>query len=183
MKKGLILLADGFEQVEALETSDVLQRTHKIEVTLASISGSLEVASSHGLIVKADALLSELDPKDYDFLVLPGGKVGVDNLDASPLVHKTIESFAKEGKLIAAICAAPSILGKMGLLDHKKYTCFPGFQEGKGEYLDVPSVKDGALITGHSMGYTLPFAETIVRYFYGMEGQKAIASGIYGLEE
>lgn len=182
MIKGLILLADGFEQVEAIGTMDILQRTHQIEVTSASISKHLEVESSHGLEVKADALLENLHPEDFDFIVLPGGKRGVDNLDASKAVHKAIEHFLSAKKLVAAICAAPSILGKMGALDHKKYTCFPGFQAGKGEYLDVASVKDGALITGHSMGYTIPFAEAIVRYYLGMDGQKAIAPGVYGLQ-
>lgn len=178
--KALLLLAEGFETVEALQTVDVLTRTHKIEVTTASISDSLIVASSIGIEVKANAFLSEINPQKYDFLVLPGGKKGVENLGKSPLVLKTIAFFLDNGKDVHAICAAPSILGGLGYLDGLPYTCFPGFQKGNGDYRDEGVVVTPHIITGHSMGYTLFFAEAIVEKYLGQEGLKAIAPGIYG---
>ncbi len=176
----LVLLADGFETVEALQTVDVFRRTHRIEVTTASISATRSVVSSIGIEVKADALLSEIDPQNYDFLVLPGGKLGVENLGKSPLVLKLVAKFLDEGKDVHAICAAPSILGGLGYLDGLPYTCFPGFQKGKGDYKDVGVVVTPHIITGHSMGYTLPFAEAIVAHYFGEEGKRAVAPGIYG---
>ena len=178
--KALLLLAEGYETVEALQTVDVLTRTHRIEVTTASISDSLVVPSSIGIEVKANALLREIDLQNYDFLVLPGGKKGVENLGKSPFVLTTIAAFLDKGKDVHAICAAPSILGALGYLDGLPYTCFPGFQKGKGIYQDVGVVVTPHIITGHSMGYTLPFAEAIVEKYLGKEGKEAVAPGIYG---
>ena len=178
--KALLLLAEGYETVEALQTVDVLTRTHKIEVTTASISDSLIVPSSIGIEVKANALLKEINLQNFDFLVLPGGKKGVENLGKSPLVLETIAFFLSNEKDVHAVCAAPSILGGLGYLDGLPYTCFPGFQKGKGEYKDTGVVVTPHIITGHSMGYTLPFAEAIVAKYFGEEGKAAIAPGIYG---
>ena len=181
MKKGLMLLGNGFEETEAISTHDILSRTHEIECVLASISSSKEVATSMGLVVKANCLLSEIKEDDYDFLILPGGKVGVDNLKACPRVKELVLSFYKKGKGVYAICAAPSILGELGLLDDKSYTCFPGFETGKGRYLkEEGAVRDGSIITGHSMAFTIPFAEEIVRKECGEEALRRIAPGTRG---
>jgi len=174
-------LADGFEEVEAILTRDLLSRTKSINVDLISVTGDGAI-SNHGLMIKGLINLDSAKPDEYDFLVLPGGKKGVDNLQSSNLVHKWIMDFWTKKKLVAAICAAPSILGKMGLLDRRKYTCFPGFQSGQGEYLNVPAVKDQNLITGHSMGYTTDFAYLIIRYFLGKNGMDCIKNGVYGYE-
>ena len=181
MKKGLLLLADGFEETEAISTHDILSRTHEIDCVLASISSSKEIVTSMGLVVKANCLLSEVDEEEFDFLILPGGKVGVNNLKACPRVKELVLSFHKKGKGVYAICAAPSILGELGLLDGKNYTCFPGFETGKGNYLkDEGAVRDGDLITGHSMAFTIPFAEEIVKKECGEEALKRIAPGTRG---
>ena len=180
MNNALLLLADGFETVEALQTLDVLTRTHRIVTTTASISASKIVASSIGVKVEAMALLQDISTQNYDFLILPGGKLGVENLGKSPLVLQTIKEFLDHGKDVHAICAAPSILGELGYLDGLPYTCFPGFQKGKGEYRDTGVVVTPHIITGHSMGFTLPFAEAIVAHYLGEEGIKAIEGGVYG---
>lgn len=180
MKKGLMLLGDGFEETEAITTHDILCRTHEINCVLASIMPTLEVKTSMGLTVKADIPLEEAKASEYDFLVLPGGKVGVNNLKASQKVKDLILAFHKLGKGVYAICAAPSILGELGLLDGKSYTCFPGFQTGKGEYKNAPCVREGNIITGHSMAFTIPFAEEIVKKELGEEALLKIAPGTRG---
>jgi len=181
MKKGLMLLAEGFETSEAIVTIDILKRTHAFAIDYVSISESLDVKSSHDITIKANALLKEVDASKYDFLILPGGKKGVENLASSPIVIKAIKQFHDEDKYLCAICAAPSILGELGYLDGHKYTCFPGFEKGKGEYLDIGAVLDQKLITGHSMGYTRNFAELIVFALTNEETLEKIQPGILGL--
>lgn len=181
MKKGLMLLADGFEITEALTTLDILKRSHVLACNLASIGGSSVVTSSSGVQVIADSFLSDARLSDYDFLILPGGKVGVDNLKASPKALEAVQCFHKSGKGVYAICAAPSILGALGILDGKKYTCFPGFQKGQGEYVDATFVEDGNIITGHSMAFTIPFAEAIVKKEAGLEALESTYPGTRGI--
>lgn len=180
-KHALILLADGFEEIEALTCHDVFLRTGRISPTLMSVSDKLEVSTSSGLTVIAEARLSSSDPKYYDFIVLPGGKRGVDNLSSNEKVIDLLKRYHAEGKHIHAICAAPSILGKLGFLDGKNYTCFPGFQQGKGNYVDTGAVTDGTTVTGHSMGYSLDFAKAIVKLEVGEDALEAALPGIYGL--
>lgn len=181
MIKGLMLLADGFEQTEALTTHDILTRTHEIDLEYVSIKDDLVVESSMGLEVKAKNILKNVCVDDYEFIVLPGGKGGVDNLKASPLVLETVRKFHEAGKKHFAICAAPSILGELGYLDGKNYTCFPGFQKGNGIYIHEGSVIDGDLVTGHSMGYTIEFASNIVRVLLGEAALEGIQKGVKGL--
>ena len=178
----LILLADGFEVTEALATADVLTRTHQIDVTLCSITSSLTVSSSHGVKVSATKTLSQIDVKDFDFLILPGGKLGVENLHASQEVLALIRAFFSANKDVHAICAAPSILGDLGYLDGLDYTCFPGFQRGNGRYLHQGVVETPHIITGHSMGFSLEFGKTIVRHYLGEKGLERILPGIEGHE-
>ncbi len=181
MKKGLILLADGFEETEAITTHDILSRTHEIDCVLASISTSLEVKTSMGLIVKANCFINGVDENDFDFLVLPGGKVGVDNLKSCSKVKDLVLAFYKKSKGVYAICAAPSILEELGLLKDKTFTCFPGFEGKTGKYQkNAGAVVDGNIITGHSMAFTIPFAEEIVRKECGEEAVKRILPGTRG---
>lgn len=174
------MLADGFETVEALQTYDLFKRTHKFNVSLCGVN-SLDVISSQGVRLKAEILLSEIDPKDYDFIVLPGGKLGVENLKKSEDLHAKIKEFLALGKDVHAICAAPSVLGMLGLLDGLPYTCFPGFQTGKGTWQDVGVVETPHIITGRSMGFTMDFAKTIIAHYYGQEAVEAIRPGVEGL--
>ena len=180
MKKGMIILEDGFEQVEALATHDVLRRTHNVQIDL--VGGSkLQVATSSGVIVHANYVLKDINPDEYDFIVLPGGKLGVDNLGSNPLVISLIHKFFKEGKHVHAICAAPYILGKLGYLNNKKYTCFPGFEDPSwGTYIDTGVVRDDNLITGHSMGYSVEFAREIVKLELGEQYLLGVDAGVFG---
>ena len=180
MVKGIMILADGFEETEAVATKDILDRTHDIVVDLVSLTERKEVHSSQNLVVFLEKALPSLETKDYDFIVLPGGKVGMENLKGNPLVRKLLLDFYQEGKLVSAICASPSILGELGILKGKKYTCFPGFQSKDGDYLNVPAVKDENVITGHSMAYSLDFGMAIVRYFLGEEGVLKVLPGTNG---
>ncbi|MBQ9457413.1 MAG: DJ-1/PfpI family protein [Bacilli bacterium] len=178
--KALILLAEGFETVEALATYDILKRSHRIDPTLCSIGADLPVVSSQGIKIQAEAILARTDLTDFDMIILPGGKKGVENLKASQDVVSAIWTMLLMDKDVHAICAAPSILCEMGLLNHSRYTCFPGFQSGEGEYSGEGVTNDEGLITGKSMGYTIPFAEEIVRYYFGEEAVEEIRKGTLG---
>ena len=180
LMNALIFLADGFEMSEALVTFDILTRSHLIHPKLISISSSLEVTTSMGVAVKADNRLEDIRLDEFDMIILPGGKKGVENLASSKQVKDAIISFKEKGKDVHAICAAPSILGKLGYLDGKNYTCFPGFESGKGNYINTGVVTDGHLVTGHSMGYSMSFAEAIVALYYGEEEVNHIRKGTLG---
>ena len=179
--RGLLLLADGFEDTEALTTRDVLIRAG-IEITTASITDRLEVQSSFGVHVLADALLKLIfDTTPYDFLVLPGGGRGTRNLGESQLVAMYIEKFVKANKLVCAICAAPSILGKLGYLTNEKYTCFAGCNEGfAGDFTGNEVEVSGNFITARSMRYSIPFALTIIERLLGKEARQRVEVGLNG---
>ena len=163
--KYAIFLAEGFEECEALITNDILRRA-KAETDLISISDNLEVCSSHSVTVKADRLLSDTDLSAYDVLILPGGKVGTENLGKSEELKAAVQLHSDRNRLLCAICAAPSILGHMGILSGKHYTCFPGFESTSynGIYENELTVSDGNLITGRGIGATVDFAREILRH-------------------
>ena len=155
--KTMILCAPGLEECEALMTFDLLKRAG-IETDLVGLSSP--IVSSHGLHFTPDRLIEDTDPHDYDCLVLPGGMPGTKNLDNSETVQSFIDLFLKEGKLIAAICAAPSILLHRGLLKDGEFTVFPGFENG---YVpsDKKAVQTGNLITAKGLGAVHEFASLI----------------------
>ena len=157
-----VLLADGFEEVEALCTVDVLRR-EGLTVKTVSITDGLTVTGSHEIKVVADLLASEVTLSDCECLVLPGGMPGTLNLDASDFVDKALAYMKEEKRRIAAICAAPLCLGRRGLLKGKNATCFPGF-EGEligANALGTPAVSDGLITTGRSMEDALAFAKEL----------------------
>ena len=181
--KALLLLADGFEDSEALVTRDVLLRAG-IDVTTASITDRLEVESSFGVHLLADALLKLIfDTTPYDAIILPGGGRGTKNLRECPLVSVYLEKFARQKKLLCAICAAPSILGIHGYLENKKYTCFAGFNEEiAGDFTGNEVEVDGNIITGRSMKYAIPFGLAIVEKLLGSEAKEKDLKGLEGKE-
>ena len=184
MIKGIILLADGFETVEALMSYDLFLRAG-MSVDLLSISDNLSVNASNGLKVASNGLLKDnLDKlSTYDFIVLPGGKRGTDNLTMSSLVEKALKIMSENDKLLAAICAAPSVLLKYGYLKGLEYTCFPGF-ENPHECIykeDKTVVVTPKIITGRSMYWTADFAEAIIKHFLGEEGLRRIYKGTRGV--
>lgn len=163
MKKTAIFMADGCEEIEGLTVVDIVRRA-KLEITMVSISGKKEVKSSHGVTFLADALASETDFSEYDAVVLPGGMPGTLNLGADGTVNRVIKEFAAQGKIVAAICAAPSVLGAAGILNGKRATCHPGFEEkltGAVTSTDAVVV-DGNIITSRGMGTAIDFGLAIV---------------------
>lgn len=180
--RGLLILADGFEDTEALTTRDVLTRAG-IEVKTCSITDRLEVESSFGVHVLADALLKLVfDLEPYDFIVLPGGGRGTRNLKECEFLKQYLDYFIEKKKLVCAICAAPSILGGFGYLQNRKYTCFAGFNAGiVGNFTGNEVEKDGNIITARSMQYSIPFALTIVETLLGKEVKEKVLIGLQGL--
>lgn len=179
--RGLMLLANGFEDTEALTTRDVLTRAG-IEMTTASITDYQQVQSSFGVEVLSDALLKLIfDTTPYDFLVLPGGGRGTKNLAESQLVSIYIDKFVKSNKLVCAICAAPSILGHLGYLKGLRYTCFAGCEEGiDGIFTGNEVEHDGQFITARSMAYSIPFALEIIATLLGKEKANQVLIGLQG---
>ena len=166
MSKAYVFLADGFEEIEGLTVVDILRRAG-VNVCTTSIMGKEAITGSHNIEVKADTLFEQCDFSDGELFVLPGGMPGTLNLGADEIVVKTIKSFATEGKLVAAICAAPSVLGENHIREGKKATCHPGFEEKLlgAQWLEQPVVVDGNVITSRGMGTAIAFALEIVRYF------------------
>lgn len=178
---GLLILADGFEDTEALATRDVLIRAG-LNVDMASISSSLEVKSSFGLKITANYLLKQIkDLANYDFIILPGGGLGTKNLLECEFLKAYLDEFVLHKKLVAAICAAPSVLGKLGYLENKKFTCFAGFNHGFGGIFTGKEVEvDGNFVTGRSMKYSVDFALAIIEHLLGVEAKEKVIVGLKG---
>jgi 4-methyl-5(b-hydroxyethyl)-thiazole monophosphate biosynthesis len=179
MAKTAIFLADGFEEIEALTVVDLLRRAG-IEITMVSIMGRRSVEGSHNITVMADELLEDLDFDSFDMLVLPGGMPGTTNLDNCEPLKEKIREFNDKGKLLSAICAAPTVFGRMGILKGKKATCYPG-REGDLTEADVQTtevVKDGNFITSRGMGTAIPFGLAIIEEFQGKEATDDMAKKI-----
>ena len=165
-----LFLAQGFEEVEALTPLDLLRRAG-LSVTTVGIGGR-EITGSHGIPVLADITDKEFDAigdTAPEMVILPGGMPGTTNLEASPSVRHAIQTAHACGAYIAAICAAPSILGKMNLLHGVEAICFPGFEDALvGATLSKqPIVKDGRIITAKGMGVALSFGLVLVECFKG----------------
>ena len=179
MKKIGIFMADGCEEIEGLTVVDIVRRA-KMEIVMISITGKREVTSSHQVTFLTDALAAEVDYDTLDGIVLPGGMPGTLNLQADETVYIVIRQFAAEGKLVCAICAAPSVLGAADILEGKWATCHPGFEEkltgAKVEEKEV--VVDGNVITSRGMGTAIPFALEIVRYFADDETVEQVRKGL-----
>lgn len=162
-----VFLADGFEEIEALTPVDVLRRAG-IETKTVGVTGKT-VTGSHGISVNCDIEISNADTKDLDAVILPGGLPGADYLDKSEKVHAFL-SFAEEnGLIVAAICAAPAILGRHGMLDGKNAVCFTGFEgELKGaNVMREKAVRDSNIITACGAGAAFEFAFLILNALTG----------------
>lgn len=160
-----LLLAEGFEETEALAPADVIRRAG-LEVQLAGVTGP-RVTGAHGIEVTTDIPIGEIDLETLEGLILPGGMPGTLNLQQNDQVEHLIRRAAEEKKLIAAICAAPMILGELGLLEGRAATCFPGYEENLSgaELKPDPVVCDGPFITARGAGVSLQFGAAIVDYF------------------
>ncbi len=175
-----VFLAEGFEEVEALATVDVLRRAG-LDVKTVGVTGAT-VSGSHGIPVVCDCEISAVAPCDaVQAIVLPGGMPGTLNLEKSPQVNGFIDYAAANGKLICAICAAPSILGKKGLLRGRSAICFPGFEDClEGAVISQSSVVcDGNYITAKACGAALQFGNTIAARFIGEEKAEKLWESLY----
>jgi len=168
MVKTAIFLAEGFEEIEALTVVDLLRRAG-IDITMVSVMEGLRVTGSHAISVEADALLADIDFDTVDMIILPGGMPGTANLDSCDTLKARISEFADKGKRLAAICAAPTVYGKMGLLQGKKACCYPGRESDLlGADVQMSEVtKDGNFITSRGMGTAIPFGLAIIEEFLG----------------
>ena len=163
-----MFLANGFEEVEALAPLDLLRRA-EVEIKTVGIGGKT-VVGAHGIPVIADITDGEF-VGDFDMIILPGGMPGTLNLDGSAVVHSAIKAAVENNKYIAAICAAPIILGKLGLLSGKEAICYPGFEnELIGATLSNKNVaSDGKIITAKGMGVAVEFGLLLVDILKGGE--------------
>lgn len=173
-----MFLADGFEEIEALCPLDVMRRAG-IDVTTVGVNRK-NVLGAHGIEVVADITVNEFDAAYLDMIILPGGMPGTVNLEHSAVCISAIRTAALKGRYVAAICAAPSILGKLGLLEGKEAVCYPGFEdELKGaRVLDCGVCVDGNVITAAGMGVALEFGLTLVELLKGKETAAKIFTAV-----
>ena len=158
-----ILLAPGFEETEALAPADLLRRAN-IETATVSITGE-PVPGSHGVTVTADIALEDVDLSRADMVVLPGGGPGYKNLGKDPRVEQLVRAAVEKDLWVAAICAAPTLLGRWGLLEGKQAVCYPGMEEGltgAQAKMDRGVVRDGKVITGRAAGDAIDFAAELI---------------------
>ena len=173
-----ICLANGFEEIEALAPADILRRAG-VEVKLAARGGS--ATGSHGITVAADCDIADMDAENAELVVLPGGLPGAHNLFADPAVQ-ALPKAAEKGVRIAAICAAPYILGRLGLLEGKKAVCYPGFEDelrGATVVKDAAVVTDGLITTGRGAGAALDFGFELAALLKGDETAAKLRAGMY----
>ncbi len=179
MAKVYLFLAEGFEEIEGLTVVDLLRRA-EIDITTVSITGKLTVTGSHHISTIADVLFEDVDFAQGDMLVLPGGMPGTLNLLEHPGLDAILRDFAAKEKKLAAICAAPRVLGIKGLLQGKKATCYPGnetYLQG-AEYQDLAVVEDGNVITSKGMGTAIDFSLTLIRLLKDSQEAEKIAKSI-----
>ena len=157
MARVYAFVADGMEEVECLAVCDCLRRA-KVDVKLVSIMGRKMVTGSHGFKIEADCLFEEIGD-DADVLFLPGGLVGTNNLKAHRGLAEMLKAHAAAGKRLAAICAAPSVLGELGLVEGHRATCYPGFKDCRGDGV----VTDRLISTGRGMGWAIDLGLELIR--------------------
>lgn len=177
MARALVLLADGFEEIEGVTIIDVLRRGG-IEVTTAALAPG-PVRGSHGISVTPDTTLDHVVAAAgaFDAIVLPGGSPGYTNLGKDPRVLDLLRTFQKERKIVAAVCAAPWVLQLAGVLDGKRATIHPSLRSElkAATHVESPVVEDGAVVTSQGAGTTMAFALKIVERLAGPEKAKEVA--------
>ena len=177
MKTIFIFLTTGFEDIEAIATIDILRRA-ELNVKSVSLTDSKQVMSSHQILVTADLMFDQVDFTEAELLILPGGTT---RFNEHENMKKELLAFANKGEKVAAICASPMVLGGLGLLDGKKATCYPGFEqylEGATLQTDKSVVVDGNITTGRGPGLTIDFALNLVEQLAGEEKRDTVAAGL-----
>jgi len=174
-------MANGFEDIEALIPVDVLRRGG-VDIKTVSIYDTNIVESAHGVQMVTDLTFEEAEPmlKDADLLMLPGGMPGATNLNEHVELKKALVAQAEAGKMVSAICAAPLVLGGLGILKGKRATCYPGFEqtlEG-AEYTEDLWTIDGNIITGEGPAAALPYAYSLLALLVSEEAAREVAEGM-----
>ena len=179
MKKVYMFLANGFEDIEALIPLDVLRRGG-VDVKTVSITGSLVAESAHGVKIETDLLFEDADVENADLLMLPGGMPGATNLNDHEELKKALVKQAEAGKLVSAICAAPLVLGGLGLLNGKRATCYPGFEQTLigAEYTAALCTVDGNIVTGEGPAAAFPYAYTLLAMLTDEVTAREVAEGM-----
>jgi len=180
MKTSYVFFADGFEEVEALTSVDVMRRAGMPVVTV-SINAGLEVTGAHGVTVVADSLFEDNDYSDAEWLVLPGGVPGAPNLAAHEELCAALTAQNERGGKVAAICASPSVvLCPLGIIGQRRAVCYPGMEmEDCGvNWGDTPVAVDGNVVTGNGPAAAAPFALTIVANSLGHDKAAEVAAGM-----
>lgn len=179
MKRVNIYFAEGFEEIEAITVVDVLRRA-EIDARMISIAGRKTVKGAHGIMVEADELFENADNLGADMLVLPGGMPGTMYLGEHKGLRDVIMSFAEKNKLIAAICAAPSVLGNMGLLEGRKAVCYPGFEDDlRGAVIGADIIsQEGNYITSKGPGTAIYFALRLVEVLADKQTAEELREGM-----
>jgi 4-methyl-5(b-hydroxyethyl)-thiazole monophosphate biosynthesis len=180
MARVLVPLAPGCEELEAVTIINLLRRAD-IDVVSASLDPG-PVTGARGIVLQADATLDEALAEDYDMVVLPGGGPGADRLDRDPRIETLLKNMAAADKYTAAICAAPKVLGRIGLLDGRRATSYPGFVDAMNlpgtRYLDEAVVQDGKVITSRGPGTALDFALHLVETLAGKSARDEVEAGL-----
>lgn len=179
MKNVYVFFAEGFEEIEALTVVDLLRRA-QIPAVMTGITGNGDVTGSHGIRIGMDASIEDVSLENAAMLVLPGGMPGTRHLGACEKLAELLREADAQKIRIGAICAAPSVLGDMGLLKGRKAVCFPGFEERLtgAEVQTAKAVTDGHITTSRGMGTAIPFGLEIIRLLKGEEEAERIGSSI-----
>lgn len=174
-----VFFAEGFEEVEALTVVDLLRRA-KIDTKMVSVMGKKEVTGSHGITIETDEMIEDFSPANAAMLILPGGMPGTKNLGECELLKKYIMDFNDKDKYLAAICAGPTVFGKLGILMGKKACCYPGYESELlgAKVSEHKAVIDGNIITSRGVGTAIEFALAIIEELKGKKEAENIAESI-----
>lgn len=172
-------LADGFEETELIAPVDILRRA-EADVKLVSVEDSLVVTGSHGIKLYADISAQDASSMEFDAIVFPGGLVGTERLLSSIWTEKFIKTAVETGAYVAAICAAPTILSKFGLLEGRNFSCYPSMEEQieGGIYTSQPVTCDDVFITGEAMGSSLEFGFKLCEIMMGKDVSERVKTAI-----
>ena len=174
-----IVIGQGFEEIEALAPCDILRRGG-VEVSLAAIGGKT-VSGGQGISVEADCLVEDIDIDKAELIVFPGGSRGVVSIGSSDIAMKAMLDMYEAGKPVAAICAAPTLLGKLGILEGKEAVCYPGLEDqltGAMPRPDESVVKSGTVVTGRAAGSAVDFGLALLKLLKGEETGELVRKAI-----
>ncbi len=176
--KVAVCFGTGYEEIEALAVVDVLRRG-KVDVIMVGVTGN-EVTSSRNITVKMDKLIEDIDFNQIDMIVLPGGVPGVKSLESCELLKEQLIKFKNENKWIGAICAAPSILGHLNLLQNEEATCYPGYESELGCKVQgkLGVITSGKIVTASGAGYSIKFGLELLRIIKGEDEAERVRKGM-----